>query len=294
MDRASGWKFAKRDGHDNERVAGATLQEDYQSAKDIVSWVSGQELGQPFRVAVDGLSKISTVHGDSVIGKIDLTIHNDKISPVGISVKKSNSGQVWLVSVDRFLEALNELAPMSESTDLVSGLRLFVGGPENLKHVGEMFESGVRMSAEMGLAWHILEERHERLAMETIRLYSRTLYEEIIGFFQANVSKISHLCFASGSASRPEDHAQGILYNNAPGGPHIFSIEKVGRELISGAHKISPGPRNGGTTIWLPFGFLQMHRPQGKNLLQFHHQFERLKANAPNSYKNLLGHSALI
>lgn len=287
MDRASGWEFAKRDGHENERVAGAALRENYQAAKDIVSWVSGQELGQPFRVDVDGSSKISTVHGDKVIGKTDLTIHDDKITPVGISVKKSNAGQVWLVSVDRFLEALKDLAPTSDSADLVSGLRLFVGGPENLKHVREMFASGVRMSAERGFAWHSLEERHQRLAMGTIRVYSRTLYEEIIDFFQANVSTISRLCFASGSASRPEDQAKGILYNNAPGGPQIFSIEKLERELTTGAHKISPGPRNGGTTIWLPFGFLQMHRPQGKNLLQFHHQLERLKANAPNSYKTI-------
>lgn len=287
MDRASGWRFAKLDGHHNERAAGASLEEDFQTASNIVNWISGQILTKPHRVKVDGSSKVPTIHGDAVIGKIDLTIQDEDIEPVGVSVKKSNGGQVWLVSVDRFLEALGSNGSETESDDLVTGLRLFIGGSENLRHVEEIFSTGLRMSAQRGHAWHNLEIHQNRLAMESIKLASRTVYEELIDFFKDNISVITHLCFASGSASRREDHAQGVLYNNAPGGAQVFNIEMLERELISSAHKISPGPRNGGTTIWLPFGFLQMHKPQGKNLMQFHHKLDTLQESAPNSCKKL-------
>jgi hypothetical protein len=56
----------------------------------------------------------------------------------------------------------------------------------------------------------------------------------------------------------------------------IFPISEIARHSTRTAARVSIGPRNGGSTILFPFGFLQMHSPQVDNQIQFHHQYAKL------------------
>jgi hypothetical protein len=93
-------------------------------------------------------------------------------------------------------------------------------------------------------------------------------------FFRNNIGLISELAFARGATEAAEMWAEVVIYTLPDGSRSIFSISDIAaRSQKANNSMISAGPKNGGTTIILPFGFLQMH----KNSMQFHHQLKAIK-----------------
>ena len=60
---------------------------------------------------------------------------------------------------------------------------------------------------------------------------------------------------------------------------HIFLISDLSEKINAKRNEIAYGMRNGGTTIQLPFGFVQWHGPRGMipGKIQFHHQYDKIK-----------------
>jgi hypothetical protein len=106
--RSEGWQHAKISGHENEESFGAFLMSnhDAQEALFLAKFDSGFRMQSLGTVDVDGAKKVPSLLGDITTSKVDLMISWPQAS-LNISLKKSLSGQVWLVSVDRFLAAMD-------------------------------------------------------------------------------------------------------------------------------------------------------------------------------------------
>ncbi len=277
--RSEGWLHAKVDGHENEsRVA-----ERLKSSPDLLQSLRSQFGYSPCHnsaVEVDGNKRVKSILGGVTVAKTDLALRcSDGV--VNFSIKKSASGQVWLVPVRTFLRLMELRSPYPLSDDFNRGLRLFIGGEENLMGLEESYSKGLSHSDSYFPKRYQLEKHQARLSFSTIQAVDRFASEALSEGLKANIELITNLAFCVGAAMHEDDFADVILYNNSANG--MMGIK--GKEmayLSSGLSEfIAPGPRSGGTTIWLPWGFLQMHRPQGTNEMQFHHKQSRIEAHYP-------------
>jgi len=272
--RSEGWHFAKIDGHNNEEALGAILRESQDLTSLLHHTIFNEDPEHAPKVLVDGSKHVASILGDQTTSKIDI----DLVWPdrnLGLSVKKSNGGQVWLVGLDRFLRAVVIKTGQKIPQDVELVLSLFIGG-ENLANFPKEFAQGLNASS--GQKYHDQEVHQNRLVLESINKIQPTALAETFDFLKKNLRTITELSFFSGLASNPEDWAQIVIYNQVHSGKNIFSKDNLLQAMNLRANQdlVTPGDRNGGSTIKLPTGFLQMHKPQGSNLLQFHHSYERV------------------
>jgi hypothetical protein len=272
--RSEGWKHAKLDGHDNEnRVAGA-LPSDKNFISDIGSLKLGKRLsGKPKALDI-GQAPVKTIFGDFQLPKPDIVLEWCNHVRTNLSVKKSSSGQVWLVTLDRFLETFKFHSGISMNPDAAQALALFIGGKDNLANYKSDFLSALNASRIATPSIYAQELHQNRLSATSISRSFPICWNELMDFFRNNIGLISELAFARGATEAAEMWAEVVIYTLPDGSRSIFSISDIAaRSQKANNSMISAGPKNGGTTIILPFGFLQMH----KNSMQFHHQLKAIK-----------------
>ena len=86
---------------------------------------------------------------------------------------------------------------------------------------------------------------------------------------------ITEFCFSKGLAADPQEWAEYVWYKNLVDGKnddYILDIVELCSACQRAAQSIKPGTRGGGTTILLPFGFVQWHQGQ----MQFHHSLKAI------------------
>ena len=107
----------------------------------------------------------------------------------------------------------------------------------------------------------------------------------LLNFFKKNCMEVFLFCFSRGLAVEENDWAEYLWYvntiknNGKPILNTIFEIKKLAPK-IKDSELYQFGTRNGGTTIQLPFGFVQWHQGQ----IQFHHNYKKV-CNLNASYK---------
>lgn len=269
-DRAEGWKHAKLSGHSNEDLIKNKLNSDKNELSNL-----GKRLGSSSLTGiadVGGLceSSVKSVLGSSTKSKTDLIIEWDDKSFSKISIKKSQGGQVYLIRTSRFIHGFekhfNEIIP----NNVKEALYLFFGEgkdiPSLLSEI-EIYDDKIRK----------YEIRKNRLVWKTLLIYNKNYAESLLQWLLDNVNKISMYCFSMGLAENQNDWAEYVWYKNLLGEDQmdlLFSINELSSLSQANAKKyIAPGRIGGGTTIQLPFGFLQWHQGQ----MQFHHQFSRIE-----------------
>ena len=275
--RAQGWRHAKLDGHANEKEFGEALVADSEFIAEIQqSILEKVPNGSPV-VKVDGSKQVNSILGDLTVSKVDLSIEWPGGELANISVKKSESGQVWLVTVPRFLAAMEHHLGAKIETSVKTGISLFIGG-SNLSKYEHLYASALAHNKAKLPKIAKQEEHQKRLMASSIALHFKSIWEETLNFFNENIGLITKLSFSQGLASSVNDYADVVIYNKVVDGQTVFLI----KELVEAAQErvltspIVPGPMNGGSTLLLPTGFLQMHHPQGENQLQFHHQYKKV------------------
>ena len=107
--------------------------------------------------------------------------------------------------------------------------------------------------------------------------YNKALTEALIGFFKENISEITFLCFSRGLAKDKKDWSEYLWYINTVDMEvdidEMYEIDKIANKSKTNSKTITYGSKNGGSTVLLPFGFVQWH--QGK--MQFHHNKEKIE-----------------
>ena len=277
--RSQGWTHAKIDGHANEVEFGNGLFSDPAMVSEIIAAAGIIAPNGSPTIRVDGSKHVTSIFGDSTVSKVDLQLEWSSGVCVNISLKKSEGGQVWLISVPRFFSAVEHHLGKSLDSDVKSGISLFIGG-NNLAGCMSLYEQALDGDTKRSPKIAKQERHQKRLVALAIKDYYPHIWNATIDFLNSNIELITSLSFSKGLAKSSEEAAQVIVYNNAPAGANVFSIPQVvslAKESVL-VTPISAGPLNGGSTLLLPTGFLQMHRPQGDNQLQFHHQYKKVSA----------------
>lgn len=272
--RSEGWKHAKLDGHGNEnRVAGA-LPSDKSFISDIGSLKLGKRLsGKPKALDI-GQTPVKTIFGDLQLPKPDIVLEWCNHVRTNLSVKKSSSGQVWLVTFERFLETFRHHSGIPVNPDAAKALALFIGGKDNLAKYRSDFLLALNASKSASPTIYAQELHQNRLSATSISRSFPICWNALMDFLRNYIGLITELAFARGATESDEMWAEVVLYTLPDGSRSIFSIaDMAARSKLANQSKITAGPKNGGTTIILPFGFLQMH----KNSIQFHHQLKAIK-----------------
>jgi hypothetical protein len=275
--RSEGWRHAKLDGHANEKQFAESLINN----KEFVSIIEKQLMkispkGSP-EISVDGSKHIESIFGDKTTSKVDLALNWKGGQQINISLKKSDSGQVWLISVPRFISAIEYHLNRKIDSEVRIGISLFIGG-SNLSNYESYFDKALASNKKKNPSIAEQELHQSRLVAKSIETYFPSVWGSTLDFFNSNIGLITKLSFAQGLAKSEKESADVIIYNKAVDGKSVFPISKVIEDAIS-LTKLNPiiaGPKNGGSTLQLPTGFLQMHHPQGDNLIQFHHQYKKI------------------
>ena len=116
-------------------------------------------------------------------------------------------------------------------------------------------------------------------------------------WFKENIGNITSFCFSRGLVANECAWADYVWYKNTVDAKkkidEIFNIEELVNKVIAKKNQVYYGKKDGGTTIQLPFGFVQWHFPGEKKKrakveaeglifkepgsLQFHHDFEKIQ-----------------
>ena len=275
--RSQGWTHAKRSGHQNEEDFGKQLLSDDGFIKLLELKKFSKRSKVAPAISVDGAKKVSSIFGDQTTSKIDLEIIWAEERAVRVSLKKSAGGQVWLISMERFRKCLEYYEVKLPTGGPELALALFIGGP-NLDNIRAKFETALAKDFIVRPKIFAQEVNQKRLVAASIQDSFPGAWEDLMEFLGANIEVITNLSFGRGLARFEKDWADFVVYNLA-GAEQTFDITHLAQlaAKIVDSEPITAGPRNGGSTILLPTGFLQMHHPQGQNLLQFHHSYSKIQ-----------------
>ena len=272
--RSEGWKHAKISGHANENDItnkinnNNTFRENLEKKLNLKSSIKFAEVG--------GLNEknVEDVFGRKTKSKTDLKIILKDKKKINISIKKSLGGQVYLIGVDRFLNGFEIQFKKKIDEDIKRAFKLFFSGANDILQI---IDSAVlsKIEEEKKIKIKKYEKRKKRITWLTFEEYNLQLSLKFIEWFKQNINDIFLFCFERGLSNNKEEWADFIWYKNELMENEIdfvFDIKKMYKTINNNQFKqmIVQGSTLGGTTLKLPFGFVQWHQSQ----IQFHHNFE--------------------
>ena len=272
--RSEGWKHAKISGHANENDITNKInnnnifKENLEKKLNLKSSIKFAEVG--------GLNEknVEDVFGRKTKSKTDLKIILKDKKKINISIKKSLGGQVYLIGVDRFLNGFEIQFKKKIDEDIKRAFKLFFSGANDILQI---IDSAVlsKIEEEKKIKIKKYEKRKKRITWLTFEEYNLQLSLKFIEWFKQNINDIFLFCFERGLSINKEEWADFIWYKNELMENEIdfvFDIKKMYKTINNNQFKqmIVQGSTLGGTTLKLPFGFVQWHQSQ----IQFHHNFE--------------------
>lgn len=269
-DRAHGWKYAKLTGHENESKLEYLMQHDLTTQAHFLTRI-GKFGHRITHVDVGGLCEKDVpcvFTGEKTKSKTDMHIILDDGSKYNISIKKSLSGQVYLISADRFMRGYEAQYKTTIPVNVKRAIALFWGCTDDVTALVDAY--GTKPA---------YERRKHRLVAATLDKYDSSLGNALLNWFKSNMREITEFCFSRGLATNESDWANVIWYKNELGENAVDQIFVISDlcEKMQAAAEVSTfyGKVGGGTTIQLPFGFVQWHSPTKKipGDMQFHHKF---------------------
>ncbi len=265
--RSEGWAHAKKSGHQNEKLVQKQIESD-QKFRSNLSKKINKKL-QLSSVEITGIHEESTISilGAKTKSKTDLKLTWSDSSKTNISIKKSGSGQVFLIKASRFIygyEKHYETIP----DKVKRALLLYFGEAEDTK---ELLLS-LKISK---MSIREYELRKNSLVWTSLQEYDKKLSFKLLEWLRGSIKNITDFCFSRGLVKDQQEWAKYIWYINLlkeNSFNHIYDMSNLSHSCEKNRSEIIPGNRTGGSTIWLPFGFVQWHQ----NSMQFHHKFEKI------------------
>jgi hypothetical protein len=273
--RSEGWRHAKRTGHSLESTLAKRVTEDDGFASQLQRACFGpvDATGATASTGAANARQVESVLGGRTPRKIDISVEWRNGQKTRLSLKKSVTGQVWLVTPERLFRAFEAHYDEQVPEHVKSCVRKFIG-PLNDPELSY----ACRFSDHRDM-----EQHQQRLVGSTLQVSEPTSWPATLGWLQEKMPQLTELCFSKGLCGNPEDHADFVWYhtdtNAQSGNVEIYRIA----DIVDGVRRVPPqdrakvGLKNGGSTVALPFGFLQMHRPRGRNQAQFHHDLDKVR-----------------
>jgi len=265
--RSKGWQHAKKSGHKNEELVAKLLLDDDSYKCQFLKRI-GYQNGIIDTVNCSGIhdEKVNGIFGIKTTQKTDLSLLLKSGKKINISLKKSLSGQVHLVTVENFICSFETILNSEIPTGIKDGIKLFWGDidksnkPDIIKNKPD-----------------IKLDKHDRVLADIMKNELPDIYNELINWFKDNIYGIAKLCFSTGIVKDKSYWSDFLFYKNLiqeddNNIDEIFNIEEICKKCRTKKDEIKFGNRNGGTTIQLPFGFVQWHQHK----MQFHHDFNKI------------------
>lgn len=270
--RASGWKHAKLSGHVNEDQVKQLLDSDADYQNEFLERIShssdrivGSSIGGLHETNVPG------VLGKKTKSKTDLKVFLESGKQINVSIKKSLGGQVYFVRVDLFFDVFERQFKKAIPEDVKRAMQLFWAAAADADDIIKQYGD---KSDEKS---YTLQLRHHSLNATTLKAYREDLYNAMLQWFRDNAYELTKLSFTMGAAQDPNEWSEYVWYINTLGENEVdemFHIEEICEAACKySARETYYGDSNGGTTIQLPFGFVQWHQAQ----MQFHHNYWKVK-----------------
>ena len=270
-DRATGWQYAKLSGHKNEDLVKELLDKNSDFQCKFLCRIN-RATSRIINTSIGGLheTNVPSVNGRKTKSKTDLKVFLDTDEVVNVSIKKSLGGQVYFVRAGLFIDTYEKQFGVNIPTDVQRAINLFWAAADDA--VSIIKEYGDRSSSKN----YDLQLRHKSLNTTTLSAYDEHLYDTLLGWFTDNAYELTKLSFSMGAVRDRNEWSDFVWYINLLGEndtDDIFFIEDVCNAAQEVARKETYyGTSYGGTTIQLPFGFVQWHQGQ----LQFHHDYGKL------------------
>lgn len=272
-DRATGWQHAKLSGHKNEDLVKKRLDTDEKFATFLLRRI-GRPSAHIVHTTIGGLheTNVSSVNGLKTKSKTDLKVYLDTNEVVNVSIKKSLGGQVYFVRAGLFIDTFEKQFNTQIPGDVCRAINLFWAAADDaVDIIKEYGDQTVTKNYDLQL-------RHKSLNATTLKAYNEHLYDVLLQWFTDNAYELAKLSFSMGAVYDSKEWSDFVWYINLLGENNtddIFLIE----DICNAVRKVAKdgtyyGSSYGGTTIQLPFGFVQWHQKQ----LQFHHSYDKLCA----------------
>lgn len=266
--RSEGWKSAKLLGHKNEEIISEKIKNDSKFRENLFNRLN---IKDGFKnIDESGLNEksIDSILGDKIKKKSDISINLENNKYLNLSIKKSKSGQVHFITVDRFIDGFEIHFKKEIPEKIKKAIHLFWGlDYKNFIIDDIIIDYGTNT---------IYENRKHRIVAKTLEVYDSSLNSSLINWFKENIYEITLFCFSYGLVKDNKYFAEYIWYTNFVDDENLdilFNIEDIAKLSKEHNDKIYFGKKNGGSTISLPFGFVQWH--QGK--MQFHHNLDSIQ-----------------
>ncbi len=270
--RAAGWQHAKITGHKNEAKIEELLINDYEYKNMFLNKINKPN-NSILKLAVGGINEKTVdciFDNEKTTSKTDLAVVLDDNTLHNISIKKSVGGQVQLITIERFIKGYESHYQEKIPPVVKKGIELFWGSHPKTKQIIDSYGRNKEY-----------EYAKNRLVADTLSKYDNNIYLSLISWFKDNIVFITDLIFSKGLARDSSNWASLIWYKNEIGENNlnsIFYISDIAKASYKFKDTICYGNRNGGTTIQLPFGFVQWHSPQKTipGSIQFHHNHSKI------------------
>ncbi len=275
--RSEGWQHAKISGHTNESNitkkinSSKSFREDFEKKLNLNSKIKSATVG--------GLKEknVEDIFGGGTKSKTDLKITLKNKEKINLSIKKSSGGQAYLIGVDRFINGFEIQFKKKIPQNIKRSFKLFFAGADDISRIIKNTElNNIEDDKKEEIKKY--EKRKNRITWITFKEYDLQLSNTFIEWFKENISNIFLFCFERGLAKNKGEWADFVWYKNQLNEnkfDFIFNISKLSEKIDDHSYKkmILPGKTLGGTTIQLPFGFVQWHLGQ----IQFHHKLDLMR-----------------
>lgn len=274
--RATGWKYAKLSGHKNEDLVKELLDTDEYFQQNFLDRVNSSN-ETILKTSVGGLheTNVPSVNGKKTKSKTDLKVYlNNNI--INVSIKKSLAGQVYFVRAGLFISTFEKQFKQIIPDTVQRAIKLFWAEADDAVDIVKQFADKDNKK------FYDLQIRHKSLNATTLKKYDEKLYFELLEWFSDNAYKLAKLSFSMGAVLNSSEWSDYVWYINLLGENNKDDILYI-EDICNAAQKVSKEETyfstiNGGTTIQLPFDFVQWHQGQ----LQFHHNYDKIKALMSN------------
>lgn len=266
--REEGWQHAKLSGHENEaKIKDLFDNDEFKNKFSERLGVTSIE-----SVSIGGLHEVDVdcILGGKTKSKTDLKLTLTDKSHLNFSIKKSAGGQVFLIGVERFIDGY-EKHYGNIPNNVERALRLYFAGDPQIESIlnNKAYIGGQTQSL---IAY---QKRKCRLVKVTLDKYDKALSEALLEWMKSNIVNITDFCLAKGLASNPEEWSEYLWFKNEIGeklDEKLYKISDLKKAVAEKADTIAYGTRMGGSTIQLPFGFVQWHQGQ----MQFSQKYKKI------------------
>lgn len=268
--RAEGWQHAKISGHENEKLVAELTADNIEVQQRLLSCAHLHNVTVE-SVEYGGLCEtdVECIFGGKTKSKTDMWLRLSNNERLNVSIKKDEGGQVFLIGIERFINGFELQYKKTIPDNVKRALSLYFGSADDTIDIVNIYGSHNKN----------LETRKHRLVADTLKAYNENLYLCLIQWFNDNIADLFDFCFSKGLASDSDDWAQIVWYKNLVGENQFDEMLYLPDLKNRIPHTAEYGTRNGGSTIQLPFGFVQWHSPRKviPGNLQFHHSFSKVE-----------------